>query len=207
MGTRNLTVVYKDGQHRVAQYGQWDGYPEGQGITALNFVREMNENYFKDQIDKCEFIGEDEYAKLRKQAGIAHDQEWVTIEESDRFKKLHPQLHRDMGAGILEFVNNNRSNRISLDDTLNFASNSLFCEWCYVIDLDNRMFEVYEGFNQVPLGESERFNGFELCGVSGDNKYYPVKLSARWSFDQLPTNEDFVMAFEEKNDDENLCCN
>jgi len=28
MGTRNLTCVMKDGQYKVAQYGQWDGYPE-----------------------------------------------------------------------------------------------------------------------------------------------------------------------------------
>ena len=40
MGTRNLTAVYLDGQYKVAQYGQWDGYPEGQGITALTFLRD-----------------------------------------------------------------------------------------------------------------------------------------------------------------------
>ena len=34
MGTRNLTAVYLDGQYKVAQYGQWDGYPEGQGIAS-----------------------------------------------------------------------------------------------------------------------------------------------------------------------------
>ena len=27
MGTRNLTCVFKDGEYKVAQYGQWDGYP------------------------------------------------------------------------------------------------------------------------------------------------------------------------------------
>ena len=35
MGTRNLTIVYYDGDYRVAQYGQWDGYPEGAGIEVL----------------------------------------------------------------------------------------------------------------------------------------------------------------------------
>lgn len=40
MGTRNLTAVYLDGQYKVAQYGQWDGYPEGQGITVLTFLRD-----------------------------------------------------------------------------------------------------------------------------------------------------------------------
>jgi hypothetical protein len=39
MGTRNLTRVICDGKTKVAQYGQWDGYPEGQGKTVLNFLR------------------------------------------------------------------------------------------------------------------------------------------------------------------------
>ena len=36
MGTRNLTkVIDKNGIVRVAQYGQRDGYPSGQGLNAL----------------------------------------------------------------------------------------------------------------------------------------------------------------------------
>lgn len=26
MGTRNLTIVYSNGEYKVAQYGQWDGF-------------------------------------------------------------------------------------------------------------------------------------------------------------------------------------
>ena len=40
MGTRHLTCVVKDGDYKVAQYGQWDGYPSGQGIDILTFLRE-----------------------------------------------------------------------------------------------------------------------------------------------------------------------
>ena len=39
MGTRFLTAVFADGQYRVAQYGQWDGYPEGAGVNILHFLR------------------------------------------------------------------------------------------------------------------------------------------------------------------------
>ena len=36
MGTRGLTkVIDKDGITKVAQYGQWDHYPEGQGVKIL----------------------------------------------------------------------------------------------------------------------------------------------------------------------------
>ena len=29
MGTRHLIAVQLDGEYKIAQYGQWDGYPEG----------------------------------------------------------------------------------------------------------------------------------------------------------------------------------
>lgn len=40
MGTRNLTIVIdKQGALKVAQYGQWDGYPSGQGAVVLEFAK------------------------------------------------------------------------------------------------------------------------------------------------------------------------
>lgn len=40
MGTRHLIEVVVDGQIKVAQYGQWDGYPSGQGVDVLKFLAE-----------------------------------------------------------------------------------------------------------------------------------------------------------------------
>ena len=41
MGTRNLTMVIdRAGKLKVAQYGQWDGYPSGQGATILAFAKD-----------------------------------------------------------------------------------------------------------------------------------------------------------------------
>ncbi|OBT59797.1 hypothetical protein VE03_10541, partial [Pseudogymnoascus sp. 23342-1-I1] len=39
LGTRNLVFVYYQSRFVLAQYGQWDGYPEGQGFTILAFLR------------------------------------------------------------------------------------------------------------------------------------------------------------------------
>jgi hypothetical protein len=66
MGTRNLTkVIDKDGITRVAQYGQWDGYPEGQGKSMLDFIS----NYrMLDKIElslaKCRFIDQAEIDQM-----------------------------------------------------------------------------------------------------------------------------------------------
>ena len=55
MGTRHLICVVKDGEFKVAQYGQWDGYFSGQGQNILNFLRDdsFNLSHFKEQLDKC----------------------------------------------------------------------------------------------------------------------------------------------------------
>ena len=36
MGTRHLVAVIHKDEYKVAQYGQWDGYPSGQGDTVLD---------------------------------------------------------------------------------------------------------------------------------------------------------------------------
>ena len=37
MGTRNLTVVVQNQEVKVAQYGQFDGFPDSLGIKLLKF--------------------------------------------------------------------------------------------------------------------------------------------------------------------------
>jgi len=146
MGTRNLICVVKDDKYRVAQYGQWDGYPEGQGITALNLLHSMDLEKFKDQVSKTEFISKKEIDKIIQQA-------------EGNWSKAYPQFSRDTGTEILSIVYN-AEKPIQLYNSIDFAADSLFCEWAYVIDLDKNTFEVYEGFNQFPLSEEDRFYQF-----------------------------------------------
>ena len=67
MGTRNLTIVYVDGEYKVAQYGQWDGYPEGQGATCLDFLRnKMDEKIFREELHEVVFAKENLYMNFLK---------------------------------------------------------------------------------------------------------------------------------------------
>ena len=66
MGTRNLTVV-KDlqGTTKIAQYGQWDGYPQYSGIKALEFLRDkVNVGNLLVELQNVEFVGDEEVDTL-----------------------------------------------------------------------------------------------------------------------------------------------
>lgn len=85
-----------------------------------------------------------------------------------------------------------------LQDSIDFAADGLFCEWAWVIDLDAGTFEGYCGFGQTPLAENDRF--YFLRDLEEDNGYHGVRLAAKWNLDALPTDEEFLAAF--KNDEE-----
>jgi len=70
-----------------------------------------------------------------------------------------------------------------LRDCSDFVRDSLFCEWAYVIDMDSREVEVYEGFNKSPVPAGERFSDPDSC--SGKAEYFPVRLVAKAPFEEV----------------------
>ena len=173
MGTRNLTIVYSNGEYKVAQYGQWDGYPEGLGVQLLKYLKGININELRNAVNDCTYLSKEDFDEINKNIDEAK-------KDNPRFswQKFYPELSRDTGGDILELIM--FKNKTKLQNSLNFAADSLFCEWAYVIDLDKNTYEVYEGFNKEPLDESERF--YFLTPIAekeyreNPKEYYPVKF-------------------------------
>ena len=80
MGTRNLTMVIHKHKPVVAQYGQWDGYPKGQGYTVLEFLKKRNLEIFKKKLENVRFVNDE-------------DQE-----------AEYPYMSREHGADILDMI-------------------------------------------------------------------------------------------------------
>lgn len=184
MGTRHLTAVFLDGKYRVAQYGQWDGYPEEAGQNCLNFARTI--------VDKS---ARDKFAdKVRKCA-------WATNKYIDNkcnyenWQKDYPEFSRDTGSNILQIINDS-NRKIKLTNVIDFVADGFMCEWVWVIDLDNNTFEGFKGFNSQPLTKDDRFKFLES---DDKEEFYPAKLVAKWKLDNLPTNEEFLASFKEEN--------
>lgn len=187
MGTRHLIMVVHGGETKVAQYGQWDGYPSGQGITVLNFLKKRSILKFKKKLSNCRFMNDDDKKKLDNfLKSIGSSDGWLNDEQSTKYHEAYPYLSRDIGADILDIIYKSQ-NEILLQDSSEFAGNSLFCEWGYIIDLDQNQLEVYEGFNEEILTKG-RFSNQPVS----DNGYGQIKLLKTYYLDDLPTPSQFV---------------
>ena len=140
MGTRNLTIVKdKTGTTRVAQYGQWDGYPQHSGIKTLDFLRDeiLKENLLQ-RLTLVEFITDEECDTIYKRFETT---DW----ENKDFLNEYPGLHRDTGVDILLAVASATETLKTIDNS-EFAKDDLFCEGVYGVDFStNKFISIYGG--------------------------------------------------------------
>jgi hypothetical protein len=203
MGTRHLIAVYVDGQPRIAQYGQWDGYPEGQGATVLKFLRSLKSkgpgskrDTFIKRLRGSRWATQENFEAINKAIGI-DDSGWMNMDQAAKFKQGWPQLSRDMGGDILQFICDAEvpEGGFMLKNSLDFAADGLFCEFAYVIDFDQNVFEVYKGFNG---GQGGRFADMPRSNP----EYAPVGLVKTYNLDILPTANEFLSDLKEPEEDE-----
>lgn len=226
MGTRSSTLIQLDGEVKVCQYGQGDGYPSGLGMPILELIRSADMEKLKSRLRTLR--------PLRGEEGRDDDPEWKAyFHESEKYmarfvmlsnslkpdsdnKEWHaflsePKAHQNLpgfrwsrdcrGDNILEMLMNDSLTFTTVQTNVVFPGDSLYCEWAYVIDFDKNTFEVYQGFNKEPLPPDARFKFLE----KEDSEYKPVKIVAEWPLDNLPTDEEFhnkLNKYESDDEDE-----
>jgi hypothetical protein len=187
MGTRHLIVVVNEGQVKVAQYGQWDGYPAGQGHDVCDFiVNKLDINKLKTALSKCRFISDEEAEAKWEAEGANISSGLVSMDIAAKVKAKFPELSRDTGAEILGLVQSGKARE--LVNNIDFAADSLFCEWAYVLDLDKQVLEIYKGFNERPLSKKDRFYGMENKDEHKNKDYQPVRIWKKFKFADLKTD-------------------
>lgn len=143
MGTRNLTIVKSKKQTKVAQYGQWDGYPTGQGQNIADFLKKVDLVKFKKQINQLGVYSEEDIRNAYKEAGHYGKSELVTSDIATKVNKTHPALNRDYGAGILQLIHDGVVMKVDLQE--DFKDDGLYCEYYYTIDLDKETVSMNGG--------------------------------------------------------------
>ncbi len=140
MGTRHLINVIKDNKPVIAQYGQWDGYPSGQGLGILEFLKSGLLGKLKDNLSKVRFLdikGKDAEFVKRFDSGdkTEKDKAWFKVFVS-----------RDVGSDILKNVAEAELDEIILNDDYDFGNNTISCEYIYSINIDKNTLTIQPDF-------------------------------------------------------------
>jgi hypothetical protein len=144
MGTRNLTkVIDREGVVRVAQYGQFDGYPSGQGVNAL--LHSYNYRQIEKGLAKVRWATEEEVEEIINKFPQAN---YFGTDDQKTFDLYYPNLIRETCADILGVVAWSVGEVILVDNS-DFEKDELFCEGVYTVDFQKGKFISWYGGKTV----------------------------------------------------------
>jgi len=207
MGTRNLTMVIDNqGTLKVAQYGQWDGYPAGQGSVVLEFAKNKEKmDRLKQAIIHIKFHNNchdiDEYLEeYNSRFPYWNEAEHKTMPDNRTetdFYWFEKTQTRDLCAKILDSIitldktklPKEHNNIIYLYDDSEFGKDSLFCEWAYCINFETNKLECFKGFNTDETKQHPRF-------ATVSDEYFGIVLIKEYDLDNLPSEDDFIKELE-----------
>lgn len=186
MGTRGICgFKYQDKYYLM--YNQYDAYPEGLGRDVVEFVNGVvylaEFDKLKENVSKLKLVNnkiiptQDQIKKYQKYSDInisrQTNQDWYCL-----FRKLQD------GKILYEVLNGNVTD---FYETNEFAKDSLFCEYGYVVNLDTMQVDFYNGYQKEPqkgnqFGEEE---GKKPDGTPSG--FFPIKLVGSMDFANLLT--------------------
>lgn len=214
MGTRGFTGLVVDGEEKIG-YQQYDSYPSGVGAVVLGQLREMVKDMdsLRASARALKVVSNDvppteaEVEQLRGYADLSVSnqttEDWYCL-----LRNTHGDLNVILEAGYVE-------------DVHTFPLDSLFCEYGYLVDLDNEVFQVYKGFQKStptkgrwatrPTAAEDVATYREhvkWCAENGRDPWMPevseykaVELWAEYPLSALPSNEDFLKLDDEEDED------
>jgi hypothetical protein len=167
MGTRSLILVLYKGRFVIAQHTQFDGYPDGEGLEVLKFLLfPTNIKRLEDGLSYIYIPSDDELREIWENVTMLENEIRANETSSEAHQSLlkgpmdvcWPSLSRNTRAKILKIVAQaTDENPIPIQLDLEFANDGLFCEWAYVINLDDCVFEVFCGSEPKAKARSTRF--------------------------------------------------
>ncbi len=139
MGTRHYQVVIdKKGTKRVQQYGQWDGYPSGQGLNILKYLKSGDLEKYQSNLEKIKTPTKNQIEAINKELaknGLEHEKGG---------KYYH--FNRDCGSQMHQLIEDGKVKNVQL---MTKEEADKWCEGFYTIDFQNNTFQTeYYGISK-----------------------------------------------------------
>ena len=172
MGTRGCWGFRIDGQDKLT-YNHFDSYPDGLGrdlVQALRGCKSVED--LKSQARLVRLVDQDVRPTAEQIAALLPAVDLsVSTRRTDDWYCLTRSLQGDLSATL---------NYGYMIDSHKFMGISLFCEWAYVVNLDDGVFEVYRGFQKA------KHTAGRYADLPEDRGYFPVALVKTFPLDDLP---------------------
>lgn len=168
MGTRGAFGIFKGGQTK-ATYNHYDSYPSGLGVELLESLSKHNIEALNKTFDNIVLVNGDveptdeQIAECLKIIDTNGDKDWYWL-----LRDTQGDLDAYVVKGLKYMI-----------DGQNFLKDSLFCEWAYIINLDENVLEIYKGFQHEP-----DFNRYYDDALK-DEEYKNCKLISKINLEDI----------------------
>ena len=140
MGTRHLqTVITKEGKKVISQYGQWDGYPSGQGVSILKYLKSGDLTKNQSNLEKIKTPTKKQIESINKEL------EENQMEYENGGKYFH--FNRDCGSKIHQLIEDGKVKNVQL---MTKEEADKWCEGFYTIDFKENYFKS-EYYDKVKI--------------------------------------------------------
>ena len=173
MGTRGMYGFYQNGVTK-ATYNHFDSYPEWLGKKIVDFIRNTTIEEMNEIFDRIIMVDENDKPTAEQIAEcITYYNDMVSTGSVDDWYSLLRNAQGDLNAyknGLRYMIDNS-----------DFIKYSLFCEWAYIINLNDNVLEIYKGFQKSP-----QYNRYYI--EESDSGYYNCRLLVKFPLDNIPEN-------------------
>ncbi len=168
MGTRHVITIISDGEVRVAEYGQFDGYVDYTGVKIAEILKDADLNILRKKLNDVKLV----------RLSYEYYNHVMLNEMPSNTPVLRENVH--LGVKVLDTILNNPDGQVlSLVDEEPWVIDNPSCEYIYRIDLDREKLTIYSYYadknspcyftQSEPLGEKAycRYYGeVSLIGIT-----------------------------------------
>ena len=188
MSTRGVYGFYKGGKTKIT-YNHSDSYPGVLGSNVVEFVKDTPITELNEIFDRIILVDNKEEPTVEQ---VEECQKWADLFVSAKDLTEWYVLLR-MAQGDLYLYKEGLRYMIDSED---FIKDSLFCEWGYIINLDDNILEIYRGYQESPQ-ENRYYTDRSLDAAVN---FYNCKLLCSFPLEDIPDNWEEIILKEESNE-------
>ena len=176
MGTRGAIGFRINNEDKVT-YNHFDSYPSYLGAEILGFIQKTDLKKLKENVSKLTLVDSQDVPTSKQ---IDECLPWLESENIHKSPDWYSLLN-ELQGGLNAYL----QGLPYMIDSSGFLLDSLFCEYAYIINLDEQVLEFYCGFNKKASNRKGRYAHIK----EDDNKYYGIALIKKYPLSDIVNSQ------------------